>query len=262
MNGLLISIHSNPIRYASIMQERLSKTKAALLCAALMCGLAANAADEQAGPHNLLKELKTPFGGASGKQEDGPRALDTTAPIEIAPQHESPLRRSLSDRLVPVRLYLPGRLVIGKPAEFVIKGRAGYWAALAMAEKDSGAKPIYGHAIRLGADRKVVSVGKIPESGVLSLTIETPIQGDLIGQQLYFEAAVWSKDDMSDVQIAAPVTSEGPAAQTSGSGVSVNGVLVAAEADQKRGIRLVPETSVQMMGRQSPDSHTLDSGRP
>jgi hypothetical protein len=58
------------------------------------------------------------------------------------------------------------------------------------------------NAIRLGSDRKVVAIGQIPESGILVLNIETPIEGDLIGLSLYFEAATWSQSDMSDVEIA------------------------------------------------------------
>ncbi|MFX5656415.1 hypothetical protein ABTE24_19780, partial [Acinetobacter baumannii] len=82
---------------------------------------------------------------------------------------------------------------LGKVAEFTVKGKPGQWVALAMADKDSGAKPVFGHKLRLGSDRKLVAVAKIPEnSDVVKLLVETPIQGDLVGSNLYFEAALWS----------------------------------------------------------------------
>ncbi len=162
--------------------------------------------------------------------------------------------RSLSDRLVQSKLYLPGRMVIGKTAEFTIKGRPGYWAALAMADKSSGAKPVFGHAVRLGADRKLVSVGQIPEGGILQLVIETPIEGDLIGQPLFFEAALWSSPDFTDLEIASPVTSEGQI------GVK-NGVLVAAENEQKKGLKFVPETTMPSQHVTNP-AYGVGSGRP
>lgn len=122
-------------------------------------------------------------------------------------------------------------------------------------DKNKGAKPIYGHQLHLGSDRKLVSLGQIPEGGVLSLVIDTPIQGDLIGAQLYFEAALWTKSDFSDVELAAPVPSETTGAVSD----YMNGVLVAAEAPKKKGIRFVPDGMVPM---QLTRTQGLDSGRP
>ncbi len=131
---------------------------------------------------------------------------------------------------------------MGKLAEFTIKGKPGASVAIAMADRNTGAKPINGISIRLGPDRKVVAIGKIPDNGVLTLTVDAPIQGDLIGQFLYFEAALWSKDDMSDAQIATTVTSEGE-------GAAGNGVVMAQEVTHKRGINLVPESAVPLTQR-------------
>jgi hypothetical protein len=133
-------------------------------------------------------------------------------------------------------------MTLGQTAEFTVKGRPGSWAALAMADKNSGAKPLFGHTLRLGADRKVVALGKIPDSGILLLDVETPIQGDLIGDCLYFEAAIWSRPDCSDVVIAIPVTSEN-------TGKAPNGVLVSAEQEIKKGLRIGADTSVPMTER-------------
>jgi hypothetical protein len=216
--------------------------------ALLVFGGATAAADEVYGPVNLVKTLPTPFGSSNGDTGSSEKAL---APMTI----HSAAARSLSSRLLPSRLYLPGRMVIGSTCEFIIKGKPGSWAALAMADRDSGAKPVYGHALHLGADRKVVSVGQIPESGVLSLVIDTPIQGDLIGQPWYFEAAIWARPDFSDLEMATPVPSE-----TTGLGGFNNGVLVAGEPDKKRGIRIVPDATMQMQQVQGKTS--LDSGRP
>jgi hypothetical protein len=155
-------------------------------------------------------------------------------------------------------MYLPGRMVLGQPAEFIIKGRPGSWVAIAMADKNSGAKPVYGHDLRLGSDRKLVTLGQIPEGGVLSLSIETPIQGDLIGQCLYFEAAVWSQPDFSDMELAQPIPSE--SSQVTPNNDKHNGVLIAGEPVHKRGLRIVPDGTVSLPTI-GPNS-TIDSGRP
>ncbi len=253
----------------------------ACVCALSFAG-GAFALDEGAVPEvdqqTILRTTPTPFGAASSKtgtmQQQAAegsvinlkdatlsapmsRALplgkssEGMAPISISggnsglgiPRRSS--RLSLQDRLVPSRLYLPGRMVLGKLAEFTIKGKPGSSVAIAMADRNSGAKPINGVPIRLGPDRKVVAIGKIPDNGVLTLTVETPIQGDLIGQFLYFEAALWTKDDMSDTQIASTVTSETE-------GAAGNGVVIAQEVTHKRGIHgihIVPDAAIPLTQR-------------
>ena len=214
----------------------------------LASGIAA-LADEPNGPVNLLKTMETPFTSHSGEDDS---ASSDIAPFSLEPS----AGRSLLTRLLPSRLYLPGRMVIGSTSEFIIKGRPGSWVALAMADRNSGAKPVYGHRLHLGPDRKLVAVGQIPAGGVLSLVIDTPIQGDLIGQPWYFEAAVWSKPDFSDMELATPVPSE----SASKPGDYANGVLVAGEPSHKRGIRIVPDGTIQLPQINGPT--TLDSGRP
>jgi hypothetical protein len=223
-------------------------TFVAIACTFVMFAGSAIAVDSDVyGPINLLKTMATPFGSPLGTSEPE----DTLAPLTL----HSSLSKNLASRLVPPRLYLPGRMVIGQTEEFIIKGKAGQWAALAMADKNKGAKPIYGHSLHLGPDRKLVSLGQIPEGGVLSLVIDTPVQGDLIGSQLYFEAVLWSKPDFSDVEVAAPVPSEtaGPATDY------MNGIVVAGEVSKKKGIRIVPEGMVPM---QMTRTQGMDSGRP
>ena len=123
-------------------------------------------------------------------------------------------------------------MILGKTVEFTVKGKPGSYAALALADKDTGAKPICGHKLRLGADRKVVAAVEIPASGTATISVDTPIEGDLIGLCLYFEAAVWSKPDFSDVEIANVVPSE---RQES----APNGVLIAADTIvKKKGIKI------------------------
>lgn len=179
--------------------------------------------------------MKTPF-GTSGKEEEETHESSDLAPIAIS--GGSSRRLSLSQRLVPTRLYLPGRMVLGRSCEFGVKAKPGSWVALAMADKNSGAKPILGHQLKLGSDRKLVALGQVPESGVINLNVETPIQGDLIGQYLYFEAAIWSKPDFSDVEFATAVRYDEKAGKE-----NENGVLIAAEGDTKKGVRIVPNTS-------------------
>lgn len=215
-------------------------------------------ADEVFGPPNLLKTIPTPFtmsvGTGTQVKDNGDLSLLTIS----SSSGQASGRSLLSRRLIPCRVYLPGRVVIGKTAEFVVKGRPGNYAAIAMADKNSGAKAVVGHEIRLGADRKLMSLGTIPESGVLSLSVDIPIQGDLIGQHLYFETAVWSRCDFSDLEIAAPVKSE----IGDDDREHVNGVIVTAEADQKRGFRFVPDSGVPLHQREKAGSVSLDSGRP
>ena len=219
------------------------------------------------GPTNLLKSLANPFKVTSGSSDAGnPVRCPVETPISIGNSDNqseavSKVERTLSRHLALPRLYLPGRLIMGKPAEFIVKGKPGYYAALAMADRDSGAKPIYGHTIHLGPDRKVVSVGTIPESGLLHLWIEAPFEGDLMGLPLDFEAAVWSNKAFSDLETAVPVMPE--SAETRAAGSFNNGVIMAAGADVLKKDRLVvpepPETTMQHL--QYAGSH-LDSGRP
>jgi len=203
------------------------------------------------GPPNYFRTIKTPFGLDTSKTESTSQDLGEMAPIGLTSPASQ--RRTLSQRLSQSRLYLPEKMQLGRTAEFTVKGRAGNWVAIAMADKNSGAKEIANHPIRLGSDRKVVAIGQIPESGVLVLNIETPIQGDLVGLSLYFEAATWSKPDMSDVEIAATVPSEGQSKDS-------NGVLIAAEPDQKKGIRIVPDST--MPSQRNAGHNGLETGKP
>lgn len=182
--------------------------------------------------------------------------FNTSLPEESAGEQEGgTLRSSLARRLISARVYLPSKLIIGKTSEFVVKGRAGSHVAIAMADKNSGAKPILGHSLRLGPDRKLVAAGTIPELGVLSLTVDMPIQGDLIGMPVYFETVVWQKEDFSDMQIALPVRSETVPEIAD----KTNAVLVAGDAGQKRGLRFVPDSAVPLHQRSTVG---LESGRP
>jgi len=197
---------------------------------------------EQYGPENLLKTVKTPF--TCGETQDPSKpAADDIGPIEMSLE-DPRARRSLGDRLFQTRLYLPDKMSLGKVAEFTVKGRPGKWVALAMADKDAGAKPIFGHKLRLGPDRKLVAVAKIPESGVAKLLVETPIQGDLVGSNLYFEAAVWSKADMRDMELAQCVTmQEGQSA--------TNAVLISPQFIYKKGLKIVPTTTTNGLQKTS-----------
>lgn len=228
-------------RHFQALSQQVTLRSAKLLPIALIAALTLTAefdvaarADDSYGPPNLFKTMKTPFGTSGGGEAEPAEGSSELAPIAITATN--PRRLSLTQRLVPTRLYLPGRMVLGKSCEFTVKAKANSWVAIAMADKNSGAKPILGHTIRLGSDRKLVALGQIPDSGVLNLYVETPIQGDLIGQCLYFEAAIWSKPDFSDLEFATAVPSEGQGKENE------NGVLIAAEGDVKRGIKIVPNT--------------------
>jgi len=198
----------------------------------------------------LLKTMSTPFNTANLENSAGDGANSS---LSLRPGG-SPLRNSLLSRIAANRVFLPGTMVIGKPAEFVVKGRPGSHVAIAMADKDSGAKPIGPITLRLGPDRKLVAAGTIPESGLLTLIVDMPIQGDLIGQPVFFETVVWQKPDFSDVELASPVKSESAAEIAD----KANAIIVAGEKNQKRGLRFVPDSGVP----QDQQNAGLDSGRP
>lgn len=208
----------------------------------------------------LLKTLKTPFGACESSENDA--SQQQAAPLSLlslTPEESAPAKLSLAQRLNPPQLFLPGHMILGKTVAFIVKAKPGNWVALAMADKDSGAKPIYGHKIRLGADRKVVAAAQIPDSGMVTLSVDTPVEGDLIDQCLYFEAAIWSKPDFCDVEIAKVIPSE---RQDS----APNGVLIAAETNIKRkGIKIGADNTSPLSNlRHSGTGITtgIDSGKP
>ena len=201
-----------------------------------------------------LKAISTPFNSPT------PGAADEDA-LSLPPSDNSlgaRLHISGPDRFGSgrnSRVYYPGKLAIGKPAEFVIKGRPGSHAAIAMADKNSGAKSIGSVNLRLGADRKLVAAGTIPPTGVLSLLVDMPIQGDLIGQAVFFETVIWQKPDFSDTELAVPIRPE--------TAVEIadkpNAIIVSEDKAHKRGVRFVPEAAVPQYQQQN---NAIDSGRP
>jgi hypothetical protein len=222
---------------------------------AVFVQISARSAGDFCGPPNLLKTMKTPF-TMGGGDDKSTASAEELAPIAIS-SPSSGRHLSLSQRLVPTRLYLPGRMILGRSCEFTVKAKPKSWVAIAMADKNSGAKPILGHTVKLGSDRKLVALGEIPDSGVLNLYVETPIQGDLIGQFLFFEAAIWSKPDFSDIEFATAVPTEGQGKENE------NGVLIAAEGDTKKGIKIVPNSSpMSPLLRNSGSSLGNNLGRP
>lgn len=229
----------------------------------LFCSPSQAVEQEKYGPPNLLKTMKTPFSGSVILQELRKKIEEqkkkktekiSLGTISLNSKSSGPRKISLARKLLPPKLYLPERMTIGKSEKFVVKGKAGMNVAIAMADKDTGAKPVLGHKLRLGADRKLVAVGTIPSSGVLEVYIGTPIQGDLIGEKLFFEAALWSKDDLSDTEFA----------QTVAPGVEkeeTNGVLIAGQTIHKRGVRIVPDSAIPLGQRQTQGT-SLSSGKP
>lgn len=197
-----------------------------------------------------LKTYRTPFNvqASDSGSDDAPAAIS-------APAEPNSLRSRLAQRLgSSSRVYLPGKLTIGKPAEFVVKGRPGSHAAIAMADKDAGARSLLGRKLRLGADRKLMAAGTIPDSGILTLIVDMPIQGDLIGLPVFFEAVVWQKDDFSDLEIASPVKSESAEEIAD----KANAVIVSGEKEQKRGLRFTPGSGVPLYQQQN---GSLESGK-
>lgn len=181
------------------------------------------------GPENLLKTLRTPFttGGNGEDNSQLSKGDGAFAPIAISSGTVISKQHLLSERFHGPKLFLPPRLVLGECAEFIVQGPPGYYVALAMADKNSGAKPVCGHELKLGPDRKLVAVNKIPEQGIVSISIEAPIQGDLVDTPLYFEAVVWSKSDFSDMQLASAVSTQ---KETCGE----NGVIVCGQHEDKK----------------------------
>jgi hypothetical protein len=206
------------------------------------------------GPENLFKTLSNPFNTRPAHSAERSSAeADALAPLAINREPRSLQIRSLKERFNAPKLFLPERIAIGKTSEFLIKAQPGMYAAIAMADKSSGAKPIFGHTLRLGPDRKVMAVGKVPDNGILSLYVEAPIQGDLIGDCLYFEAAIWSKPDFSDLQIATPISPQQTEKES-------NAVVIAGDSEQKKRGFFVFDQSKPSAARELPGS--LSTSRP
>lgn len=219
-------------------------------------------ANEEFGPPNLLKTMKTPFGAGgsvSAEDEDSQKGKGDTLLMPISLGKSTPSLKVIEfkKKSSSTIMCLPERMTIGHTAKFTVKGKPGSFVAIAMADRDSGARPLLGNPIRLGADRKVVSVGSIGENGLAEIYIATPIEGDMIGQYLFFEAAVWSKPDMSDTQIAQTLAFD----KERGNG---NGVMVADEAKEKKhGIKFGATSGVPMYQDSNGSSNTAGaSGQP
>jgi len=205
------------------------------------------------GPENMLTTTPTPF-TKSNAGNDGGSSSDESgdfAPIAISTGLVS-RQNLLSERFHGPKLFLPPRMVLGECSEFIVQGPPGSYVAIAMADKNSGAKPVCGHEIKLGPDRKLVGINKISEQGTASISVEAPIEGDLVGSSLYFEAVVWSKPDFSDMQLATTVS---PQKATSGE----NGVTVCEQPDGKKEGLIKVGTSEPMSMK---TVGGLSSGRP
>jgi len=228
------------------------------------------AAEEECdyGPPNLIKTIKTPFSATNSSETDaetsapddlGSISLSSTKTNDQQARHVAPSviqKMSIKGRIAGSRMYLPERMIIGQTSKFTVKAKPGMYVAIAMADRDKGAKPIAGHELRLGADRKVVAIMKVPETGVAEIYVEAPIEGDLIGQPLFFEAALWSKSDLSDVEWAQTMTA-------AASGGAANAVMMAAPLTaKKRGVNIVPDGAMPMSVRQQSGTSSLSSGQP
>jgi hypothetical protein len=240
------------LQLPELARKQLSSFKtAAILFTALSMSLCTSLLpvySDDCGPVDLLRTMPTPFGSASTEGKKKTQTVEDDAPIGIK-HSESSLSRRLSDRVMGPRLYLPGSMVLGSVAQFTIKGKPGKWVALAMADKNAGAKPVMGHDLRLGPDRRLVAITQIPETGIGQLLVETPIEGDLVGGHLYFEAALWSEKDMSDVEFAQTIACDKG---------NDNSVPIGGQSDPRRGIRIIPDTRPMMINRNG----GLSAGKP
>jgi hypothetical protein len=98
-------------------------------------------------------------------------------------------------------IYKPSKLIIGQENTFKVKAAPGSTVSLMISASNSGAKPFYGQALRLGIDQSTTK-GIVPENGLLEIKFSLPNQKDLDGKVAYFEVAVWKNDDFRDVKIA------------------------------------------------------------
>ena len=99
-----------------------------------------------------------------------------------------------------------------------------------------------------------MAAGTIPDAGVLTLIVDMPIQGDLIGLPVFFETVIWQSPDFADVELAMPIKSE-----TAGDiADKANAIIVAGEKNQKRGLRFTTSAGAS----QYQQNTGLDSGRP
>jgi len=106
------------------------------------------------------------------------------------------------------QVYKPTKLIIGKENIFIIKGKAGSFVSLAYSYSNKGSQEFYGQELRLGSDFKTIE-GVIPSNGLLELRMNLPKDNTLALKTMFFEVAVWTKKDFSDVELAIIIAPNG-----------------------------------------------------
>lgn len=127
-------------------------------------------------------------------------AEETLAEISLPPSEKPQL--NIGDTS---RVYLPSRLVIGQDNIFIIKGKPGKKVSLAISSSNRGANPLFGKKLRLGETEQTLEAN-IPATGILELVYKLPNDTSLVNRTKYFEVALWSKDDFSDLEIAKTIS--------------------------------------------------------
>lgn len=112
---------------------------------------------------------------------------------------------NVSDR---ASVFLPSKLVIGEGGTFVVKGTPGAKVSLAVSNSNRGANPLMGHKLRLGETETTIEA-VISPTGAVEINYPVPDDQALISKIKFFEVAIWTKDDFSDLTIARTISPAG-----------------------------------------------------
>lgn len=115
-------------------------------------------------------------------------------------------------------VYKPSKLTQGTKTKFIIKAEPGSHVSLVTSDENRGAPIFYGHKLRLG---QLINPheGTVGEKGILEIEIPMPVQKELTGKLLFFEALVWKKPDYSDLKVAKIMGIDGQESD-------INGVMI------------------------------------
>lgn len=105
-------------------------------------------------------------------------------------------------------VYLPSKLIIGEGGTFVVKGTPGAHVSLAVSNSNRGANPLMGNKLRLGETETTIEAVVSP-TGAVEIQYPLPDDPSLISKVKFFEVAVWTKEDFSDLVIAKTISPAG-----------------------------------------------------
>jgi len=132
-------------------------------------------------------------------------------------------------------VYKPSKLIIGTSTKFIIKAEPNTHVSLVTSDENQGAAFINGNRLRLGEiNNPHESITN--NNGVAEISITLPLEKELIGRIMYFEALIWKNPDHSDIEVAKVMGIDGREAAN-------NAVIITAPAKNVSGPGITPGIS-------------------